>query len=218
MDASANRGATTMPAVQPVHLVRPEEVPAAASSLVRAFYDDPLLEYMFPEARTRRRALHRFFTLQLRQTPKERGLAYTTEGCHSTALWVPPRTGPPGAREMIAQVPKLYILGRRAGAALRLVQLVEPRHPRKPHYYLGGLGTDPSWQHRGLGSAVLAPVLERCDREGKPAYLEVSVEANIAFYNRHGFEVIDEVSVPETSIRLWLMWRDPRPSSEPEDT
>ena len=53
--------------------VRREEVPAAAASLVRAFYDDPLLGYLFPDPRTRGRALRRFFTLQLRQTPREEG-------------------------------------------------------------------------------------------------------------------------------------------------
>ena len=103
----------------------------------------------------------------------------------------------------------LLILGRRAGAALRLVQLVESRHPRTAHYYLGGLGTDPPWQGKGLGSAVLRPVLESCDREGMPAYLESSKESNIPFYRRHGFEVTDEVSVPDGPVRLWLMWREP---------
>ena len=156
-----------MPAVVEVHLVRPEDVPVAAISLVRAFHDDPMLEYMFPDPRTRQRALSRFFTLQLRQTPRGRGAAYTTEGCHSTAMWVPPRSGPPTARELMAQVPKLLVLGRRAGAALRVVQLVEARHPKTPHYYLGGLGTDPVWQGRGFGSAVLAPVLAICDRDGR---------------------------------------------------
>ena len=71
----------------------------------------------------------------------------------------------PRCATLIAQIPKLLVLGRRAGAALRLVQLVESRHPKTPHYYLGGLGTDPPWQGRGFGSAVLAPVLEICDRE-----------------------------------------------------
>ena len=89
------------------------------------------------------------------------------------------------------------------------MQLVEARHPSLPHYYLGGLGTDPQWQGRGLGSAVLGPVLEICDRDGVPAYLESSKETNIGFYVRHGFEVTDEVSVPDGSVRLWLMWRKP---------
>jgi GNAT superfamily N-acetyltransferase len=207
-----------MPAVQQVHLVRSEDVPVAAASLVRAFYDDPMLVYMFPDPRSRARALRRFFGLQLRQTPKGRGLAYTTEDCRSTAIWIPPRSGPPGVRDVIAQIPKLIVLGRRAGAALELVQIVEARHPKTPHYYLGGLGTDPAWQHRGLGSAVLTPVLEICDRDGVPAYLESSKESNVAFYARHHFEVIDKVSVPDGSVRLWLMWRDPLgPRSESDD-
>jgi GNAT superfamily N-acetyltransferase len=207
-----------MPAVPQVHLVRPEEVPACVASLVRAFYDDPMLEYMFPDPRTRGGALRRFFTLQLRQMTRRTGLAYTTEECRSTAMWIPPRTGPPGARDVIAQLPMLLILGRRAGAALQLVQLVESRHPKTPHYYLGGLGTDPQWQGRGLGSAVLSPVLEICDREGLPAYLESSKESNVPFYSRHGFEVTGEVSVPDGSVRLWLMWREPsRASSELHD-
>ena len=208
-----------MPAVPQVHLVRPADVPAAAASLVRAFHDDPMLAYMFPDERTRERALLRFFKVQLRQTYLKRGLAYTTEDCRSTALWMPPRSGPPPTRDVIAQLPMLLLLGRRAGAALRLVQLVESRHPKAPHYYLGGLGTDPQWQGRGLGSAVLGPVLDICDREGLPAYLESSKESNVAFYRRHGFEVVDEVSAPDGSVRLWLMWREPlRARSERDDT
>jgi ribosomal protein S18 acetylase RimI-like enzyme len=198
-----------MPAVPQVHLVRPADVPAAAASLVRAFHDDPMLTYMFPDPRTRQRALLRFFKLQLRQTYMRTGLAYTTEECRSTALWIPPRAGPPQMRDAIAQLPMLLILGRRAGAALRLVQLVESRHPKTPHYYLGGLGTDPQWQGRGLGSAVMAPVLDICDREGLAAYLESSKESNVAFYRHRGFEVTGEVSVPDSSVRLWLMWREP---------
>lgn len=198
-----------MPAVSQVHLVRREEVPAAAASLVRAFYDDPLLGYLFPDPRTRGRALRRFFTLQLRQTPRRKALAYTTEHCRSTALWIPPRTAPPSLRDAAAQIPLLLILGRRAGAALDLVRLIDSRHPKTPHYYLGGLGTDPEWQKKGLGSAVLAPVLGICDRDGVAAYLESSSEANIEFYRRHRFEVIDVVTVPEGSLRLWLMWREP---------
>ena len=189
--------------------MRREDVPAVAESLVRAFYDDPVLSYLFPDERTRARAMRRFFAFQLRRTYLRRGMVYTTEECRSAALWMPPREGAPPARDVLSQLPVLFILGRRAGAALRLVQLLEARHPRVPHYYLGGLGTDPSWQGHGLGSAVLGPVLAVCDLEGLPAYLESSKESNIAFYRRHGFEVTGEVSIPDSSVRLWLMWREP---------
>jgi len=35
----------------------------------------------------------------------------------------------------------------------------------------------------------MIPILEHCDSEGMPAYLESSKESNIAFYRRHGFKV-----------------------------
>ena len=41
----------------------------------------------------------------------------------------------------------------------------------------------------GARDEVLAPVLERCDAEGVPAYLESSKESNVSFYRRHGFDV-----------------------------
>src|SRR5213078_4575676 len=59
------------------------------------------------------------------------------------------------------------------------------------------LGTDPPRQGEGIGSALLAPVLELCDRDHVPAYLESSKEQNVAFYSRHGFRVTDELHLPK---------------------
>lgn len=86
-------------------------------------------------------------------------------------------------------------------------QSMHPEEP--PHAYLAILGTDPAAQGRGLGSAMMAPVLEQCDRDGLGAYLESSKDQNIYFYARHGFRVTAERRLPR-GPRLWPMWRDPR--------
>ena len=83
-------------------------------------------------------------------------------------------------------------------------------HPTEPHYYLEVLGTRKDGQSKGIGSSVINAVLERCDEEGVPAYLESSNPRNIPFYARHGFESTDEIVCGKGAPTVTAMWRDPR--------
>lgn len=94
--------------------------------------------------------------------------------------------------------------------ALRLLGRLDALHPTEAHWYLSTIGTDPDQQGRGVGSALMAPGLERCDAEGVRAYLESSKEANLPFYRRFGFEVTSEI-VTEGGPTIWQMWREPQP-------
>ena len=51
--------------------------------------------------------------------------------------------------------------------------------------------------------------LARCDAARLPAYLESSKERNVPFYERHGFRVTGELTIPGGGPTLWLMWRNP---------
>ena len=93
---------------------------------------------------------------------------------------------------------------------LKALMALEGRHPREPHYYLAFIGVEPEWQGRGLGGAVLAPVLERCDAEGMPAFLEASTPRNRALYERHRFTVTEEFTLGRGAPPQWRMWREPR--------
>ena len=104
----------------------------------------------------------------------------------------------------------LQSFGRHTARALRFLDLVEKKHPVEPHWYLGVLGTGPAHQGRGVGAALLQPVLEKCDREGIPAYLESSKATNIGYYERFGFAVTGEITLRDGPT-VWPMWRDPRP-------
>ena len=53
-------------------------------------------------------------------------------------------------------------------------------------------------------------VLDRCDEEGVPAYLESSNPRNIPFYARHGFESTGEIVVGKGAPTVTAMWRNPR--------
>jgi len=53
-------------------------------------------------------------------------------------------------------------------------------------------------------------VLERCDADAIPAYLESTKAENVGFYEGHGFRVTEEIEPPPDGPTLWCMWRDPR--------
>jgi ribosomal protein S18 acetylase RimI-like enzyme len=106
----------------------------------------------------------------------------------------------------------LYIRVCGIGRFMRLshgFDSMKSHHPTEPHYYLYLLGVHPDHQLQGLGSALLCTMLERCDREHMPAYLEASSPRNIPFYKKHGFQVIEEFPFGPSGPPLTAMWRRP---------
>jgi ribosomal protein S18 acetylase RimI-like enzyme len=122
------------------------------------------------------------------------------------ALWAAPDRWEVPPRESLRM---LRLTSRRAPKTLVGFRRIEKRHPHEPHFYLSVLGVEPAGQGRGLGSALMAPMLARCDQEGVGAYLESSKQSNVRFYERHGFRVREEIRFPRGPV-MWLMWRDPR--------
>jgi ribosomal protein S18 acetylase RimI-like enzyme len=187
------------------------DVPALVDVLVRSFADDPVANFMFAGDRRRRRGLHSFFTTQLRRQYLSGGHVYTTEGRAGAAIWGAPDRARNGLAELLQLLPTApFLLSTRTLRALRLLFEVDGLHPKEPHWYLATLGTDPEHQRRGIGSALVQPVLARADEEGMPAYLESSKERNVPFYARFGFEVIEELHSAPENPTIWRMWREPR--------
>lgn len=78
------------------------------------------------------------------------------------------------------------------------------------HWYLAAIGVDPEAAGKGLGSALLRPVLEVADTQGKPCYLETAAADNRPFYEKHGFVVVRQGIEPASGIDYWTFRREPR--------
>jgi GNAT superfamily N-acetyltransferase len=193
-----------------VRKAQPADVPPMVEALARAFYEDPVFNWLFPDDARRLAQSRKYFHGRARLLMQQEE-TYTIDGAAAGAMWARPgewRDPPLSAlRQIVALMPAL---GRRMPRALGGLREIEEKHPRAPHWYLAVLGTDPPRQGEGIGSALLAPVLADCDRLEVPAYLETGTERNVAFYTRHGFRVTSEIRLPD-GPPMWLMWRDPRP-------
>lgn len=197
-----------MPA--PVAPVSPHQVPAVAEAIARGFQDNEIWVWMVPDGRRRARLLRRYYRVAIKHIFGPRDGAWATADAGGGALWAPPGRWPlsglEALRDMVALFPQVGIGGARRGK--RIEAVMERQHPKEPHYYLQTLSIDPAHQRRGYGSALIAPMLERCDADAAPAYLETQRESNIPFYRRFGFVEGEPIGPPDTPP-LWPMWREP---------
>jgi ribosomal protein S18 acetylase RimI-like enzyme len=77
--------------------------------------------------------------------------------------------------------------------------------PKDPHCHLGPIGIDPTAQGRGVGKRLMTLYCEDLDRTAISGYLETDRPVNVAFYQRFGFEVTDEI--PVLGVPNFLMRR-----------
>jgi GNAT superfamily N-acetyltransferase len=200
----------TIPATR-VRRATPGELSALAHVLTHAFEDDPVAAWFFPDAARRTEQLARFYgDLFLARMALGRDEIYTDDGLRGVASWTPPGLGHTSTIDNLRLLPRMAALwGRRLPRALRGLSYMESRFPAEPHWHLPFLGVLPEAQGQGIGTSLMLPILERCDRDGTPVYLEASTLRNRALYMRHGFVVLDEMRMPGDGPPLWRMWREP---------
>jgi len=187
-----------------------QDLPVIVETLTAAFFDDPLMTWWVADPARRSQILRAFFEITVDVNhPYDELYTTDTVPAAAAAVWIPPGCQPSGedAERLVARW--VDAAEETAGRLLAALELMDQHHPAQPHAYLFLLGTRPQWQSRGLGSALLREVLERCDRDATPAYLEASSQGSKQLYLRHGFEVTGEIPLPD-GPSFWPMWREPR--------
>lgn len=201
---------------RPMVRLSEERVDEAARMLARAFQEDPLQRYAFPDAEERARRSPAHFEAMLRYGMLA-GEVWVTDGSMDAAgIWWPPehREFDEGLGEQAGLMRLPELMGQEAMARFfGVIDFTESLHKQdvpEPHWYAMVLGVAPEMQGRGLGGLLLRTVFEKADAAGVSCYLETCQPRNIAFYRKHGFEVLREGIVPETPVPYWTFLRKPR--------
>lgn len=198
-------------------IVRLEEqqIGNAASSLARGFFSDPLAVHMIPNPGQRATSLPIHFSAALR-LGNLFGHVHTTQGlAQGAAVWFRPDRGAIGPAELEQAGVNRLEHELPAGAFGRFVSVtdhLEEFHKLDvpaEHWYLALLGVDPELRGKGVGSALLQPILRRADEERLPCYLETLAPDNIPFYRKHGFDVVRDNVEPGSGLRYWTCLRPP---------
>lgn len=201
-----------------VRAVGSDDVGSVAETLAGAFFTDPVGEWLFPESGDRPAGLRRLFESELRHVVLPHATSLTNQDGTGAALWLPPGHWKVPPLTLTKLLPRFMgLFGRRLSIVLRGLFEVEKHHPDdEDHFYLPFIGVAPDHQGRGIGSSLLAPILQTCDRDGMGAYLEATNPDNLRLYERHGFKAIGEVVLP-SGPPLWPMWRAPNHRAQMSD-
>lgn len=187
--------------------------PAAAADqqavihvITLAFSTDPMARWSFPDPATYLSVMPDLIKA-FGGNGFAHGSVHLVEGGFAAAMWLPPGVHPDADR--LAALTGQHSPRDQSDDMMKVFEQMGSYHPGEPCWYLPLIGVDPVRQGHGYGSALLRYALERCDRDGLPAYLESSNPRNLPLYERHGFEAMGSIQAG-SSPTVVPMLRRPR--------
>ena len=205
-----------MPTMSGIVRLQPAQWNAAIATLCLAFDDDPMWSAVLPDRTEYERAMSIVWKGVIAYCHTY-GLVHTTTDVAGVACWAAPGKARPTLWRTLRTgflLPRSVMVLSAASRKrfLSVVGWIDRFHGKvmsEPHWYLWALGVEPDMQGQGIGGRLLEPVLEMADESGMPWYLETQTEWNVAFYQRHGFEVVREERMPDLDLPIWFMVRRP---------
>lgn len=203
--------------IQELSITDSSVVGTAAEVLAGAFTADPWISYIFPGNTTSRsRRISRFFTPTIKAALAHGKVFATHPEMVGVAVALGPgtldlfdeyitQTGFPELRHSVGDDP--FERAERHG---KITQAVHRNVMPSEHWYLALLGVIQYNRRRGVGEALLRPILDQADLDGLGTYLETSQYRNLAFYERQGFAVVGHGIDDVGDLPYWGMAREPR--------
>ena len=187
----------------------------AVQILVEAFAGDPLMDYLFPERREQPEYLSEFFRANLEYAVMA-GEVYAAPSMAGVSVWLfPGDAGRP-------------VVSKQDDPRLRLKQLYDAEKHRRlsrfrryfaelhrellpdSYLYLMFLGVRKAQQGMGIGGLLIRPLLEHAEVKRLPCLLDTMNGRDLAFYNKHSFEVMLEHKICGDGPQTWTMLRRPQ--------
>lgn len=192
------------------------DIKPASKVLAKAFQKHPILMYFIPDASTRRDKLHYVFEKGVRYGVLYGEVYATSSNLEGVAIILPSETADMTLWRML-RVGMFFLFFRLGGdfikRGLRIASFlssVQKRCAPSRYWLFQFLGIDPEHEGKGHAVTLAKAMLSRIDKENLPCYFDIEEEEKVRVYQRYGFRVVEELTIPGTNIRVWAMLRDKR--------
>ena len=176
--------------------------------LARAYVDDPLLAWVFPDEGDRPEAAAAWLGVSVeRYVAAGEVDVVREETLRAVALWRRPGTTLAGPDVLPTAGGLLRAIAGPSRAAEVAEGFARVRahwpEPDVPSAYLHFLAVEAGSRGRGLGGRLLERVLDRCRAEGVALRLDTTNAANLPFYEAHGLRVHSSARLGPTGPVMW---------------
>jgi len=197
--------------------VSEEEYEKAVEILTEAFFEDPMIKYVFKDRE--RKEIRRLYGVMTKAYAPSSDIYFDSEEPNGMIQWIDSEKEPgvmawlrSGAMRMIGSpISSLFRLMKTGMEIFKTQKECMKGH----NLHLILLAVLPRKQGMGIGKKLMNLFIQEADSRGLPCYLETQNPSNLRFYESFGFSVVKEIEIsPE--LRSWSMVR-PIPLQEHEN-
>lgn len=187
-----------------------QELVVARSVLGRAYTNDPLMRWIFPQPRDRADCVAAYLGIQLERYADNGSVHLIGDPAVGVCVYEPWPADGNVDPEVLPTVDGLLgaLIGpMRAQEVHASLRQLEALGPSEECIYLRDLAVEPGHQGTGHGSQLLEMCLISAKRRRLPVKLDTTNPVNVDFYRRQGFAVVGEMSLGSDGPMAWSMWR-----------
>lgn len=183
-----------------------------SNNLATSFKGYPLFEY-FANNRYSIKKMKRFWKVSLKTMSDKTFFLSDSEQANSLAIFSPYEKGGVSLWKYIKAGGLGLVLSLGIKMAKRMASFekfaleIKNKHSKPGCWYLYVFITMPDFRGKGLGSKIMRPMLDYLDEHKQDCYLETLLPINVEIYKKYGFELKEEVKVPNTDLTLYAMLR-----------
>lgn len=196
-----------------VNIIKTRELETALKSAALAYENYPLFNYLL-EKNSKADLIIQILSASVKAIKSE-SIGFSVGGKHqAVAIFIKPNyKGVPvfpfllsgGAKLILKHSPQIiFRLLNYEKYAMKL----KKRYSDQNCWYLYSLTVHPQYQHKGLASEVIRPILDFFDATGQSCYLETNKFCNVPMYEHLGFALLETGKIPGTSVAHYSMRRD----------
>ena len=197
-----------------VKLIQPKEISTVLDSVALSYEDYPMFNYLV-KGNSKVTSIKQIVQSSIMASKVDYiGLTFG-ENNEAVAIFIKPNYKGAPALPFLFKGGLKLIFKHSLSIVLRLLNYenhamkVKAKYSDDNCWYLYSLTVHPDYQHTGLASKVMQPMLDFFDATGQSCYLETNKDCNIAMYEHFGFKLMEKGFIPNTNVAHYAMRREP---------